>query len=160
MEDMGKGESTGAHPGEVAPGIDLPMIEGGQVGRWQLSAFRGRPVILIFYPGDETPVCTRQLCAVRDRWTDYEQTGAVVVGINSDSLDRHRQFIAHHHFPFPLLFDEGGAVVRAYQMNNFLGVRRGVVVIDRHGIIRYRKVLFPLFRPSDDEILLVVNGLQ
>ena len=160
MEEESKGESTGAHPGEMAPEIDLPMVERGQVGRWQLHAFRGRPVVLIFYPGDETPVCTRQLCAVRDRWDEYRQTGAEIVGINSDHLDRHRQFIANHNFPFPLLFDEGGAVARDYQMTNFLGVRRGVVVIDGDGVVRYRKVVFPLFRPSDDEILAAINALQ
>lgn len=160
MEEETKGESRGVHPGEVAPEIDLPMVTAGQVGRWQLRAFRGRPVVLIFYPGDETPVCTRQLCAVRDRWDEYRQTGAEIVGINSDHLDRHRQFIANHNFPFPLLFDEGGAVARDYQMTNFLGVRRGVVVIDGDGVVRYRKVVFPLFRPSDDEILAAINALQ
>lgn len=160
MEEDDKRKTTGADPGDVAPEIDLAMVEGDRIGRWRLSSFRGRPVLLIFYPGDDTPVCTRQLCAVRDRWSEYRQTGAEIVGINTDSLDRHRRFSTSHDFPFPLLFDEGGLVVRSYQMKNFTGVRRGVVLIDGEGIIRYRKVVFPLFRPSDDEILAVIKSLQ
>ncbi len=147
------------NPGDPAPEIDLPRVDEDGVGRWVLSSFRGRPVVLFFYPGDETAVCTKQLCAVRDRWDEYRQTGAEVVGINADPVEKHRRFIARHHFPFPLLADEDRVVARAYEMTGPLGIRRGVVVIDSGGVIRYRKVVFPLFRPSDDEVLDALRSL-
>ncbi len=153
-------ESKKAHPGQKAPEIDLPMVHGDQVGRWRLSAFRGRPVVLFFYPGDDTPVCTRQLCSLRDRWDEYQATGAEIVGINTDTLDKHRRFIANHGFPFPLLVDAEGVVTQAYEMNNIFGVKRAVVLIDAEGVIRYRKVVFPVFRPSDDEVLEALRSLQ
>ncbi|MFZ4986440.1 MAG: peroxiredoxin [Blastocatellia bacterium] len=123
-------ESTGAHPGQQAPEIDLPAIFGERVDRWRLSDYRGRIVVLIFYPADETAVCTKQLCSVRDRWADYRRTGAEVVGINTDGLEKHRRFIAGNGFPFPLLADEDGQVAQACDMKNLLGVRRGVIIID------------------------------
>ncbi|MEY4166868.1 MAG: hypothetical protein RIR52_692 [Acidobacteriota bacterium] len=153
-------ESTGAHPGQQAPEIDLPAIFGERVDRWRLSDYRGRIVVLIFYPADETAVCTKQLCSVRDRWEDYRRTGAEVVGINTDGLEKHRRFIAGNGFPFPLLADEDGQVAQACDMKNLLGVRRGVIIIDGEGIVRYRKVVFPLLRPSDDEILAAITNLH
>ena len=154
------GELTGGHPGQQAPDIDLPMVEGGQVGRWRLRDRRGRVVVLVFYPADETAVCTKQLCSLRDRWDEYRQTGAEVIGINSDGIEKHRRFTAQHGFPFPLLVDEDKRVAEACDMKSFLGIQRGVLVIDGGGIVRYRKVVFPLFRPSDDEILAAIAAIQ
>ena len=153
------GEANGGHLGQEAPTIDLPMVQGDRLDRWRLSSFRGRTVVLIFYPGDETPVCTRQLCSIRDRWDEYRATGAEIVGINTDAPEKHRRFIASHGFPFPLLVDEAGVVTQAYGMANLFGVKRAVVIIDAQGIIRYRKVVFPLFRPSDDEVLDAIRSL-
>ena len=161
--------AVGGELGQQAPEIDLPMVAGaaGQPGQeeiageglWRLRDQRGHTVVLHFYPRDETPVCTQQLCAVRDQWAEYQATGAVVVGINTDSIEAHRSFRARHHFPFPLLSDAKGEVVRAFGMTNLLGVRRGVIVIDSEGVVRYRKVVFPLFRPSDEEVLAVIRSL-
>lgn len=145
---------TGPHIGQLAPEIDLPD---GNGDRWKLSGFRGKPVVLLFYPGDETPVCTRQLCSVRDNWERYQETGAEVVGINSDSVDKHRSFAANHKLPLRLLSDADGRVVRAYEMKALFGTRRGVVVIDKNGVIRFRKVVMPIFRPSDDEVLAAIQ---
>ena len=159
------GRAVGGEVGQQAPEIDLPMVATvvGEAtdgeGRWRLGDQRGHTVVLHFYPRDETPVCTQQLCAVRDRWSEYQATSAVVVGINTDSLEAHRAFRTHHQFPFPLLSDAKGEVVRAYGMTNLLGVRRGVIVIDSEGVVRYRKVVFPLFRPSDEEVLAVIRSL-
>ena len=135
---------------QPAPEIDLPD---GNGERWQLSQHRGKPVVLLFYPGDETPVCTKQLCSVRDNWERYQEAGAEVVGINADSIDKHRRFAANHQLPLRLLSDADGKVTRAYQMNSFLGTKRGVIVIDKNGVIRYRRTVVPIFRPTDDEIL-------
>jgi thioredoxin-dependent peroxiredoxin len=143
--------------GQQAPEIDLPD---GNGARWQLSHLRGKTVVLLFYPGDETPVCTKQLCSVRDNWERYQAAGAEVVGINSDSIDKHHRFAAHHQLPLRLLSDADGKVTRAYAMNSFLGTKRGVVVIDKDGVIRYRRTVVPLFRPTDDEILDAVRQSQ
>jgi len=149
--------STGSQVGQRAPEIDLPDGEGG---RWRLGDFTGRTVVLLFYPGDETPVCTRQLCSLRDNWARYQETGAEVVGINTDSVEKHRRFAGNHQLPLKLLSDSTGAVVRDYDMKSLLGTRRGVVVIDGDGIIRYRKTVLPVFRPTDDEVLEAIGSVQ
>lgn len=149
--------TTGPHIGQLAPEIDLPDAEGA---RWQLSSARGQPVVLLFYPADETPVCTKQLCSVRDNWARYQATGAAVIGINGDAPDKHRRFAAQHDLPLRLLSDASGEVLRAYEMRSLLGTRRGVVVIDKNGIVRFRKVVLPIFRPSDDEVLEAIQAVM
>jgi len=146
--------STGPSVGQFAPDIDLPDGDGN---KWKLSDARGKVVVLLFYPGDETPVCTRQLCSVRDNWERYRETGAEVIGINTDSVEKHRSFAANHQLPLRLLSDAEGKVVRAYEMKALFGTRRGVVVIDKNGVIRFRKVVIPIFRPSDDEVLTAIQ---
>lgn len=148
--------NTGPQIGQLAPEIDLPDAAGN---RWTLSNFRGQPVVLLFYPADETPVCTKQLCSVRDNWERYQAAGAEVVGINTDSVEKHRAFAEHHDLPLRLLSDAAGQVVRAYDMKNLLGTRRGVIVIDQAGYVRFRKVVLPIFRPSDDEVLDAIQAL-
>ena len=147
--------NSGSQPGQVAPEIDLPDGEGK---RWRLSDARGKTVVLLFYPADETPTCTKQLCSVRDNWAQYQETGAEVVGINSDSIEKHRKFTERFNLPLRLLSDPGGEVIRAYDMRNLITTRRGVVVIDPAGIIRYRQVVFPFFRPSDDDIIAAIRS--
>lgn len=150
-------DSTGHRVGQLAPEIELPDGDGN---KWKLSDARGKTVVLLFYPGDETPVCTRQLCSVRDNWERYQETGAEVIGINTDSVEKHRSFAANHKLPLRLLSDAGGSVVRAYDMKALFGTRRGVVVIDKKGIIRFRKVVLPIFRPGDDEVLAAILDAQ
>lgn len=141
--------------GQAAPDIDLPDQHGN---RWQLRDARGRVVVLLFYPADETPVCTKQLCSVRDNWERYQETGAEVVGINTDSMEKHRRFAEHHQLPLRLLADADGRVVQAYGMKSLLGTKRGVIVIDGEGHIRFRKVVLPVFRPGDDEVIAAIRA--
>ena len=146
--------TTGPHVGQLAPEIDLPDGEGE---RWRLSRARGRTIVLLFYPADETAVCTKQLCSVRDSWSRYQRTGAEVIGINTDSVEKHRDFIAHHGLPLRLLSDAEGKVVSAYGMKAFYGTKRGVVVIDKDGYIRHRRVVLPIFRPSDGSVIEAIE---
>ena len=88
--------------GTAAPDFALPDSQGQT---WRLSDQRGKVVVLLFYPGDETPICTKQMCSVRDRWEDYVATGAEVVGISTDSVESHRNFAQHHDLPLQLLAD-------------------------------------------------------
>jgi peroxiredoxin Q/BCP len=148
-------QSTTAGPrvGDLAPDFTLSDARGED---WSLAKQRGRVAVLLFYPGDETPVCTKQLCSVRDRWEDYEATGASVVGISMDTVESHEKFAAHHELPLRLLADTGGAVSKAYDALSWFPGRsaRAVVVIDAAGRIAYRKVQpLSLFRPKDDEVL-------
>lgn len=145
-----------------APAPDFTLKDGD--GReWQLSEQRGRVVVLLFYPADETPVCTRQLCSVRDRWEDYTATGAEVVGVSTGSTDSHRRFAEHHELPLRLLSDPGGRVARLYGAGSWVPGRaaRAVVVIDAEGRLRHRKVQpLSLFRPKDDEVLAAIRAAQ
>ena len=153
-------ENNGAQVGAIAPDFTL---KDGQGAEWRLSDSRGKVTVLLFYPGDETPVCTRQMCSVRDRWADYSEMGAEVVGISTDTVESHRQFAEHHGLPLRLLADTGGRVSKAYDATSWLPNRsaRAVFVIDARGIIRYRKVQpLSLFRPNDDEIIAAIRAAQ
>ena len=136
-------------------------LRDGDGREWRLSDQRGRVVVLLFYPGDETPVCTRQLCSVRDNWEAYQETGAEVVGISTDSVESHRRFGEHHGLPLRLLADTDGAVSRLYGAKSWLPGHsaRAVVIIDRDGLVRYHKVQpLSLFRPKDDEVLAAIKA--
>ena len=149
-----------AEKGQPAPDFTLKDAEGND---WRLSDQRGRTVVLLFYPGDETPVCTRQLCSVRDRWEDYAATGAEVVGISTDTVESHRKFAANHELPLRLLSDPDGSVARAYGASSWLPGRaaRAVVVVDAQGVVRYHKVqALSLFRPKDEEVLAAIRAAQ
>ncbi len=144
---------TGTQIGDCAPDFALKDAQGNE---WRLSEKRGRVVVLLFYPGDETPVCTKQMCSVRDRWEDYAETGAEVVGVSMDSVESHEKFAEHHQLPLRLLSDAGGAVSKTYDALSWLPGRsaRAVVVIDPDGLVSYRKVQsLSLFRPKDDEVI-------
>ncbi len=121
--------------GAQAPDFELP----GTDGPFRLSDHRGERVLLLFYPGDDTPVCTRQFCSYRDRAEDFAALNAIVVGISSQDLASHERFAATHGLNVPLLADVGGEVARAYSaFLGRLGTRRAVIVIDEQGIVRYR----------------------
>ncbi|MGI9106267.1 MAG: peroxiredoxin [Pyrinomonadaceae bacterium] len=146
--------------GAVAPDFILYDSAGAE---WQMSAQHGQVVVLLFYPGDETPVCTKQLCSVRDNWEQYTETGAQVVGISTDTVESHRKFAAHHNLPLRLLADTDGKVHQAYRASSWLPGRaaRAVVVVDPYGIIRYRKVeSLSFFRPSDTEVIEAIRAAQ
>jgi peroxiredoxin Q/BCP len=155
---MGKQES--GQVGALAP--DFTLNDGNGEG-WRLLDQRGRVVVLLFYPGDETPVCTRQMCSVRDRWGDYEATGAEVVGISTDSSASHKKFASKHSLPLRLLSDASGAIANIYGARSLIPgkVARSVFVIDAEGIIRYRDVRpLGLFRPKDDEVIRAIREAQ
>jgi peroxiredoxin Q/BCP len=146
---------AGPRPGQLAPDFELPDEEGQ---RWRLSEHLGKVVALVFYPRDETPVCTKQMCSMRDRWSDYKATGAEVVAISVGSVDSHRKFAEHHDLPQRLLADENGEVTRLYEVKSLLGgSQRAVIVIDPSGVVRYRKSIFPFFRPADDEVIRAIH---
>jgi peroxiredoxin Q/BCP len=123
--------------GDVAPDFELPG-SGGKT--YKLSEYRGRKVILAFYPGDFTTVCTRQFCSYRDNDERIGNLGADVLGISPQSVDSHERFIAENSLNLPLLADEGRSVASAYGVVAGPLVRRAVFVVDEEGVVRYRHV--------------------
>jgi peroxiredoxin Q/BCP len=143
--------------GATAPDFTL---KDGNGDEWCLSDQRGKVVVMLFYPGDETPICTRQMCSVRDRWEDYATTGAEVVGISTDSVESHKKFAEHHELPLRLLSDTSGEVANLFGARSLIPgkVARSVFVIDANGVIRYRDVRpLGLFRPKDDEVIKAIG---
>ena len=123
--------------GDRAPDFALE----GTGGSFRLSDHRGQRVVLLFYPGDETVVCTRQFCSYRDRADDMSALDAVVVGISAQDVDSHKAFTAHHGLTVPLLSDVDRAVATAYGVSaQVVGTRRAAFVIDEDGIVRHRVV--------------------
>ncbi|MGZ8848442.1 MAG: peroxiredoxin [Pyrinomonadaceae bacterium] len=151
-----------SHPqeGSTAPDFVLPD---GNGENWRLSDSRGKVVVLLFYPGDETPVCTRQMCSVRDRWEDYASTGAEVVGISTNTVESHKSFAENHELPLRLLADVDRKVADMYGAQSLIPgkVARSVFVIDARGVIRYRDVRpLGLFRPKDDDTIRAIREAQ
>lgn len=123
--------------GAAAPGFALPDDAGREV---RLADFRGRQgVVLVFYPGDGTPVCTRQLCDLRDSLGALQARGIAVLGINGWSAESHRRFREKHALPFPLLVDRQGKMQKAYHAHLPGMVRRTVYGIDREGRIVFAR---------------------
>ena len=146
--------------GENAP--DFTLKDGGG-NDWKLSDRKGKTVVLLFYPGDNTPVCTKQMCSVRDNWEDYQKTGAEVVGISTDSAASHKNFAEEHNLPLTLLSDETGEVSKSYDAKSWLPGRsaRAVVVIDKSGVVRHHQVQsLSVFRPKDDEVLEAIRKAE
>ena len=123
--------------GSKAPDFMLPSQSEEMVN---LRDFSGhKPVVLFFYPKDDTLGCTREVCAFRDSFEDFRMLDAEVIGISSDSVKSHRSFAKKHDLPFTLLSDEGGEIRRLYRVPHTLGLFPGRVtyVIDRDGIVRH-----------------------
>lgn len=121
--------------GTIAPDFSLPDQSGEVV---TLSALRGRNVVLVFYPGDETPVCRKQLCEFRDAWEAARESNTLVFGVNPRSATSHGRFRDRHCFPFPLLVDYGQRVAALYRANGLV-VKRTVYLVGPDGVIRYAK---------------------
>ena len=124
-----------ANVGDPAPDFELD----GTSGRFKLSDHRGERVVLLFYPGDNTPVCTRQFCSYRDNAEAFGQLDATVVGISSQSVRSHESFTAEHGLNVPLLADEDSEVAKAYGAHvPVVGTKRAAIIVDEEGIVRYR----------------------
>jgi peroxiredoxin Q/BCP len=143
--------------GESAPDFELE----GTGGRFRLSEHRGERVVLLFYPGDGTPVCTKQFCSYRDRSEDFGALEATVVGISAQDLASHERFSAKHSLTVPLLADTDATVAKAYGAHaRGLGVKRAVIVIDEQGIVRHRHDhLLGLDYQSVDELREALQAL-
>ena len=154
---------AGLKVGDVAPDFTLPGIDRGLEQSWTLSDLQGQPVVLVFYPGDGTPVCTEQLRSYTDEIATFADVGAQVLAMSPQSVESHRAFAADNGgFAFPLLADEDKAVGHAYGIVGPLGFyRRSVFVIAPDGTIGWihRAVAGLTFQPSDD-IVRAIDALS
>ena len=148
--------------GDQAPDFSLPNESGKPIS---LTSFRGKPVILYFYPKDDTPGCTKEACAFRDSLKRLQNAGSVVLGVSLDDGESHRKFIAKHRLLFPLLSDVNATVSKAYGVykqkhmygRKFWGIERSTFVIGEAGIIKtvFRKVKVD---GHVDEVLEALKG--
>jgi thioredoxin-dependent peroxiredoxin len=146
-------EENGAmsvQPGDKAPDFTMPTDGNGKVA---LAQLRGKPVVLYFYPKDDTSGCTAEACGFRDSVPDYGKTGAVVIGVSRDSVASHDKFKKKHGLPFILASDEGGKVTEDYGVwveksmygRKYMGIERATFLIDKDGMVRqvWHKVKVP-----------------
>jgi peroxiredoxin Q/BCP len=140
--------------GEPAPAFTLPGTRpGGGVDEYSLADFAGHPLVLAFYPGDGTTVCTRQLNDYNAGLATFDELDASVVGISPQGLESHQRFATEQHFRFPLLADTDKAVARAYGTLGPIGFpRRSVFIVDGDGVVRYahRAIAGLTFRPATE----------
>lgn len=139
--------------GDAAPGFELPGTEGAT---YRLADYRGRNVVLAFYPGDATTVCTKQFCSYRDQGDRLDRLDAEVLGISPQSVDSHERWVEEQELNVPLLADVDLAVARSYGVTGWVGpfakltglkdtpggryVQRAIFVIDGEGVVRHRHV--------------------
>ena len=141
--------------GDTAPDFTLP---GTGDKSYSLSSFRGQPVVLVFYPGDDTPVCTKQLNSYNNELSAFSDVGAQVLAVSAQDVASHEQFAGKHGFGFPLLADTDKSVAGLYGTVGPLGFpRRSVFVIDAHGVICYvhRAIAGLTFRPVEELVAAV-----
>jgi peroxiredoxin Q/BCP len=144
--------------GDVAPDFSLPATGDEEIS---LSTFAGRPVVIVFYPGDDSPVCTKQLNSYNDGLNEFESLDAQVLAISSQGLVSHEAFSRKYGLNFPLLADSEKQVATAYGVLGPLGFpRRSVFIIDREGVIRYaHRALSGLSYRPVSELVDALNSL-
>ncbi len=150
-------------PGNRAPQFELPSTDGSVV---RLADFKGRKVILYFYPKDDTPGCTKEACSFQEGLAKFRKKDAVILGVSADSVDSHRIFAAKYGLAFPLLSDETKQVCRMYGVwqqkslygRKFMGIVRTTFVIDEQGIVRH---VFPKVKVEghSDAVLKALQSL-
>ena len=147
-----------ADVGAVAPDFTLPSTQGPITLSERLKK---RAVLLVFYPGDDTPVCTRQLCDYRDHLADFEGLGVDVLALNPQPLASHERFAKKHGLSFPLLSDSDSQVCRIYGAVGLLGMtKRALVLIAKDGRVRWRHTDLPIFRRRAEELRTRIAELR
>lgn len=142
--------------GKPAPDFTLQNDQGED---WTLSHHLGEVIAFLFYPKNETLVCTKQLCSIRDNWTDYLKTKATVVGISPGTVEEHQTFAARHRLPLSLLADEDRKITSLFGKHSWLPLSftRAILVIDAKGLIRTKRVMFRGFRPTDYSVITAIH---
>lgn len=161
LESMGKTPELVLKEGDLAPEFSAVTTDGDRVA---LSDFRGKRVVLYFYPKDDTPGCTKEACGFRDEYEELQKLGAVVFGVSTDSVRSHKKFTEKFQLPFPLLADEEKEIVRAYGVwgektfmgRKYQGTHRVTFLIGEDGVI---KKIWPSVKP-DVHVAEVLEALR
>ncbi len=141
--------------GESAPKFTALLSNGGTLDLAELIG--SKRVLLIFYPGDETPICRAQLCSMRDRWSDFQKVDTLIYGINPASSQSHARFVNHHNLPFSLVIDQDKQIARSYGCVGIFGmIRRTVYLIDSNGKVAFSR----RGRPGADILLEKILSIQ
>ena len=136
--------------GTAAPDFSVPDQDGSRV---TLSALRGKNVILVFYPADDTSICTIQLCEFRDYWAQAQSRNIVVFGVNPARSTAHQKFREKYKLPFSLLIDEGQKIAKLYQADGWFVPKRTVYLIGPDGNVQYSR----RGKPSPEEVLAAAS---
>ncbi|WP_019498273.1 peroxiredoxin [Pseudanabaena sp. PCC 6802] len=144
--------------GQKAPDFTLPSDRGDIT----LSRYQGKTnVVLAFYPGDFTPVCTSEMQCFADDWTKFRESGAEILGISADPIEKHIEFSKKLGLEFPLLSDRNKQVSQLYGVAGLFGSKRAYFIIDVHGIVQYKHIEFlPVFKREDSELLVALRKLK
>ena len=155
--------------GDKAPSFSTTAV-GGPYGAGmplKLADLKGKPVVLYFYPKDDTPGCTTQACGIRDSWKEFQSTGAALFGVSIDPVKAHEKFITKFDLPFPLLADTDKSIVESYGVwveksmygKKYMGTERTTFVIDPKGKIA---AIFPKVKPAEhaELVLKALKHLQ
>lgn len=150
--------------GDPAPEFTLPDQDGEPVS---LAGLRGKPVVIYFYPKDDTPGCTTQACGIRDQWTEFEEAGAAVLGISPDDVDSHARFAGKYDLPHRLLADPERTVIKQYGAwgtkkmygKEYEGVLRSTVLVDGGGEVA---AVWPKAQPKThaDQVIDAIRSLE
>ena len=157
---MGKAPTLKLRAGDKAPDFTAATQDGSCIS---LSQFRGKPVVLYFYPRDDTPGCTKEACGFRDGFAQFQKKGAVVLGVSADPVKSHAKFAAKFKLPFALVADEDKRIVEAYGVwgekkfmgRKYMGIHRVTFLIDPEGVIRQ---IWPEVKPEEHpaEVLAMI----
>jgi thioredoxin-dependent peroxiredoxin len=141
---------------EKAPDFTLPDSDGKNVS---LSDYKGKKLLIVFYPGDETMVCTKQLCSYSSGFEDFQKLGVEIIGINMDSVESHKKFKDKYKLAFPLLSDPEGIVCSKYDAKGLLGVKRSTYLLDESQCIIFENEVLPVFYKDKDDIMGAIQKL-
>jgi thioredoxin-dependent peroxiredoxin len=151
--------TAGLAPGTLAPEVSAVNQDGKSV---KLSDYAGRPMLIYFYPKDDTPGCTKEACALRDSYTRYQKAGIVVLGVSRQSPASHKAFIEKHRLPFDLLADEDGSFAKAFGVKSmpiFGWLQRQSVLLDaEHKVVKFFDDVDPT--KHAEEVLYVASAHQ
>ncbi|MBD2100568.1 peroxiredoxin [Leptolyngbya sp. FACHB-261] len=144
--------------GQKAPDFTLPSDR----GEITLSRYEGKTnVLLAFYPGDFTPVCTSEMQCFGTDWRQFRELGTEILGISSDPIEKHQEFTKQLKLEFPLLSDRDQKVSKLYGVAGFLGTSRAYFILDREGIVQYAHAeILPIFKRENSELLSILRRLK
>ena len=143
--------------GQIAPNFTLPDENGNSV---ELKSYMGKKLFLVFYPGDNTAVCTKQLCSYSSGFDDFKNSSVEILAISMDSIESHKKFKEKFKLAFPLLADIDGKVCDLYKAKGLFGVKRSIFLLDENQKIIYEDEVLPVFYKDKDDLVGVLKNLN